>query len=79
MFKYQIIQLAGCQLIGFPALGRLREKLMGDLISEDTEDNNALRMLASLALLSIGLVRHLLRGNWKALCLNITKHHPNAP
>lgn len=78
MFKCQIIHLTTCQFIGFPALGRIMEKLIWDLISEDTEDGNAIIMFVSMALLNIGLVGHSIKGNWKALCINIPKHLSNA-
>lgn len=78
MFKYQIIQLTTCQFIGFPALGRIMEKLIWDLISEDTEDSNAFIIFVSMALWIIGLIRHLIKGNLLALCINIPKHLSNA-
>lgn len=77
MFKYLIIQLTACQFIGFLALGRIMEKLRGDLMSEDTEDNRAIKMFVSMALLSRGLVGHLIKGNRKALCMNISKQRPS--
>lgn len=60
MFKNQIIQLTACQFIGFLALGRIMEKPIGDLMSEDTEDDRAIKMFVSMALLSRGLVGHLI-------------------
>jgi len=54
------------------------EKLIWDLISEDTEDSKAIIMFVSMALLNIGLVGYLIKGNWKALCINIPKHLLNS-
>lgn len=77
MFKYPIIQLTACQFIGFLALGRIMEKLRGDLMSEDTEDNRAIKMFVSMALLSRGLVGHLIKRNGKVLSMNISKQRPS--
>lgn len=54
------------------------EKLIWDLISEGTEDSNAIIMFVSTALLNVGLVGHLIKGSWKALCINLPKHLSNA-
>lgn len=77
MFKYQIIHLTTYQFMGFPVLGRIMEKLIWDWISEDTDDSSTVTMFVSMALLSIGLIGHLIKGNWKALCINVLKHLSN--
>lgn len=56
MFKYEIIQLTTCRFIGFPALSRIMGKLIWDLISEDTEDSNAIIMFVSMALLNVNML-----------------------
>lgn len=46
------------------------EKLIWDLISKDSQDSNAIIMFVIMALLTIGLIGHLIKGNWKSLCIN---------
>lgn len=56
-----------------PALGRIMDKLIWDSISEDTEDSDAIIMFVGMALLTIGLVGHLIKRNWKAFVHKYTK------